>query len=67
LTDGIRLLKRSQTIYACRFKGKRFDTGDRLVHVKSIIDFALKNENFRADLLKHLRKILTSARSPSEE
>ena len=58
LTDGIRLLNKSQMIYACRFKGKRFDTGDRLGYVKSIVDFALQNENLRDDVLEYLRAIL---------
>ena len=45
-------------IYACRFKGKRFDTGDRLGYVKSIVDFALQNEKPQDDVLEYLRKIL---------
>ncbi len=67
LTDGIRILNRSQTIYACRFKGKRFDTGNRLGYVKSVIDFALENENLREDVLEYLRKILTPAKDFSEK
>ena len=47
-------------IYACRFKGKRFDTGDRLGYVKSIVDFALKNENLREDVLEYLGEILAA-------
>ncbi|HBX47524.1 MAG TPA: UTP--glucose-1-phosphate uridylyltransferase, partial [Clostridiaceae bacterium] len=58
LTDGIRLLNNTQTIYACKFKGKRFDTGDRLGYVKSIVDFALENETLREDVLEYLREIL---------
>jgi UTP--glucose-1-phosphate uridylyltransferase len=67
LTDGIRLLNKSQMIYACRFKGKRFDTGDRLGYVKSIVDFALQNENLREDVLEHLREILTVNKIPVEK
>ncbi|AKB76155.1 UTP--glucose-1-phosphate uridylyltransferase [Methanosarcina lacustris Z-7289] len=66
LTDGIRLLNRSQMIYACRFKGKRFDTGDRLGYVKSIVDFALKNENLRDDVLEYLREIMAVEKAPAE-
>ncbi|HBN04950.1 MAG TPA: UTP--glucose-1-phosphate uridylyltransferase, partial [Bacteroidales bacterium] len=43
---------------ACKFKGKRFDTGDRLGYVKSIVDFALENETLREDVLEYLREIL---------
>jgi len=66
LTDGIRLLNRSQMIYACRFKGKRFDTGDRLGYVKSIVDFALKNESLKDDVLEYLREILAIEKVPAE-
>ncbi|AKB18887.1 MULTISPECIES: UTP--glucose-1-phosphate uridylyltransferase GalU [unclassified Methanosarcina] len=67
LTDGIRLLNKSQMIYACRFKGKRFDTGDRLGYVKSIVDFALKNESLRNDVLEYLREILAVEKVPAEK
>ncbi|AKB44471.1 MULTISPECIES: UTP--glucose-1-phosphate uridylyltransferase GalU [Methanosarcina] len=66
LTDGIRVLNRSQIIYACRFKGKRFDTGDRLGYVKSIVDFALQNENLREDILEYLREILEAEKIPEQ-
>lgn len=67
LTDGIRLLNRSQMIYACKFKGKRFDTGDRLGYVKSIVDFALQSENLRNDVLRYLREILAVNEIPEEK
>ena len=67
LTDGIRLLNRSQMIYACKFKGKRFDTGDRLGYVKSIVDFALKNESLRDDILEYLQEILAVEKVPAEK
>ncbi|MDQ1275247.1 MAG: UTP--glucose-phosphate uridylyltransferase [Euryarchaeota archaeon] len=66
LTDGIRLLNKSQMIYACRFKGKRFDTGDRLGYVKCIMDFAIQNENLRDDVLEYLREILALNTTPAE-
>ena len=58
LTDGIRLLSKSQMVYACKFKGKRFDTGDRLGYVKAIVDFALKNESLKEDIIEYLGEIL---------
>ena len=54
-------------IYACRFKGKRFDTGDRLGYVKSIVDFALKNENLREDVLEYLGEILAAEKDLAEK
>jgi len=58
LTDGIRLLNKSQNIYACKFKGTRFDTGDRLGYIKAIVNFALKNENLKENIIEYLKEIL---------
>jgi UTP--glucose-1-phosphate uridylyltransferase len=60
LTDGIRLLNKSQMIYACRFKGKRFDTGDRLGYIKAIVEFSLKNESLKEDVFEYLKEIVTA-------
>lgn len=63
LTDGIRLLNESQTIYAYEFKGTRYDTGDKLGYVKAIVDFALRNENLREDVFEYLKAITASESS----
>ncbi len=54
LTDGIRLLNDQQKIYAYKFTGKRYDTGDKTEYVKAIIDFALNNEDMKEQIMKHL-------------
>ncbi len=38
--------------------GKYYDTGDKLEYMKTVIDFALKNEKIRDDLLIYLRGIV---------
>jgi len=55
LTDAIRLLLQQQPVYAYKFKGKRYDTGDKLGYIETIIDFALKDPL----LQKNLEKFLT--------
>lgn len=67
LTDGIRLLNRTQMIYACKFKGKRFDTGDRLGYVKCIVDFALQNDNLKDDVFEYLKEVLAIKTVPAKE
>ena len=57
LTDGIRLLKEEQQIYAYKFTGKRYDTGDKVEYVKAIIDFALANENMKEQIKEHITDI----------
>ncbi len=55
LTDAIRLLNEEQMIYAYRFRGQRYDTGDKVEYVKAIIDFALKNEDMQGYIEEHIR------------
>lgn len=55
LTDAIRLLLQEQPVYAFKFKGKRYDTGDKLGYIETIIEYALKDPH----LQKNLKKFLT--------
>lgn len=57
LTDAIRLLKEEQKIYAYKFTGKRYDTGDKVEYVKAIIDFALKNKEMNEQIKQHITDI----------
>ena len=42
ITNSIRLLiKNKKKVFAFNFEGKRYDTGNKLDYVKTIIDFAL--------------------------
>jgi UTP--glucose-1-phosphate uridylyltransferase len=56
LTDGIRLLLKQEDVYAYRYQGKRFDTGDKLGYIETIIDYALDNEAMRTQLSEFLRR-----------
>lgn len=57
LTDGIRLLNSKQKIYAYRFTGKRYDTGDKTEYIKAIIDFALNNQDMKEHIKEYLAGI----------
>jgi UTP--glucose-1-phosphate uridylyltransferase len=64
LTDAIRnlslkkkALPKKGDIYAYKFKGKRYDAGDKLGYVKAIIDFALEREDLKGEIEKYLREI----------
>jgi len=57
IADSINILCKSQKVYACAFKGKRYDIGDKLGYIQAIIDFALKNDELKPGVstyLKHL-------------
>lgn len=57
LTDAIKKLLPKQEVFACEFKGKRYDAGDKLGFLKATVELALKRNDlgkvFR-DYLKNL-------------
>jgi UTP--glucose-1-phosphate uridylyltransferase len=57
LTDALRTLAQQEAIYAYNFEGKRYDVGDKLGFLQATIDFALKREELRADLLRYIKGI----------
>jgi UTP--glucose-1-phosphate uridylyltransferase len=56
VTDGLRELRRRRPLYAVRFEGRRFDTGDKLGFLKATVEFALA----RPDLADAFRAYLRS-------
>ena len=55
LTDAIRKLLHHQDVYAYRFQGTRYDAGDKIGYIKSIIDFALERDELREGVIQHLK------------
>jgi UTP--glucose-1-phosphate uridylyltransferase len=56
LTDAISRLLRDEPVFAYKFEGVRYDTGEKLGYLKTIIDFALQ----RPDLQDEVRRYLIS-------
>ncbi|MFA5212423.1 MAG: UTP--glucose-1-phosphate uridylyltransferase GalU [Methanoregula sp.] len=56
LTDAIRLLLKKEDVYALLYSGRRFDTGDKLGYIETIIDFALRDEHLNQELTAFLQK-----------
>jgi len=54
LTDAIRLLLKDHPVYAYKFEGRRYDTGDKLGYIETIIDFALRDPHFNKELMRYL-------------
>jgi len=56
LTDSIRMLicKENKDVYAYKFRGKRYDAGDKLEYVKAIIDSALEREDLKEEVMRYL-------------
>jgi UTP--glucose-1-phosphate uridylyltransferase len=57
LTDGLRLLLQHEKMYACRFEGKRHDTGDKLGFLKATVEFALKRPDLGNDFRAYLKTL----------
>jgi UTP--glucose-1-phosphate uridylyltransferase len=60
LTDAIKLLieKEKKDVYAYKFKGKRYDAGDKIGYVKAIIDSVLERGDLKEEIERYLRKIV---------
>jgi UTP--glucose-1-phosphate uridylyltransferase len=54
LTNGLRILLRTQAIYGLAFRGRRYDAGSKLGFLKATVQFALK----RPDLAPGFRSFL---------
>lgn len=58
LTDAIQCLNNIQRVFAYDFEGKRYDVGEKLGFVKTTIEFALKHEDLRDELIQYLNEQL---------
>ncbi|MCQ2956759.1 MAG: UTP--glucose-1-phosphate uridylyltransferase GalU [Mycoplasmoidaceae bacterium] len=55
ITNALKLLLMSKKVYACNFKGTRYDLGNKLGMVKATIDFALNDSELKDDVLKFIK------------
>jgi UTP--glucose-1-phosphate uridylyltransferase len=63
LTDHVvqPMLKAGKTFHGTLIKNsKRYDTGNKLDYLKTVIDFALKHDDIKDEFLQHLQKIVSS-------
>ncbi len=58
LTDAIQKLNEIQRVFAYDFEGKRYDVGEKLGFVKTTVEFALQNEEIKAELLAFLEQTI---------
>jgi UTP--glucose-1-phosphate uridylyltransferase len=62
LTDAMRRLVRERAMYGLRFRGTRYDIGNKLDFVKTNVVYALKRPEMAADLRTFLREQLKAAK-----
>ncbi|MNE49634.1 UTP--glucose-1-phosphate uridylyltransferase [compost metagenome] len=58
LTDAIQKLNVEQGVYAYDFQGTRYDVGEKLGFIMTTIDFALRNNELRHQLLAGLEEVM---------
>ena len=66
LTDALKTLGKQEAIYAYNFEGRRYDVGDKLGFLEATIDFALKRDNLRDDLLAYMKNVIKNTDSLEE-
>lgn len=55
LTDAMREMVKNHPMYGMKFKGKRYDIGDKLGFIKTNLEFGLKDPEIGRDLLNWLK------------
>lgn len=58
LTDAIARLNEFEAVYAYNFEGVRYDVGEKMGFIKTIIEFALDRDDLRSSLLDYLSEVL---------
>ena len=57
LTDAINTLNQTQPVVAIDFEGQRYDVGDKFGFVQATIDFSLRREDLREDVIAYLQQL----------
>lgn len=58
LTDSIKSLMISQSVYAYDFEGIRYDVGDKFGFIKATVDYALEREELQEKLQAYLTELV---------
>jgi len=57
ITDAMRSLLKKRPFYAVRFKGTRYDAGDKLGFLIATVEFALKHEDLAPEFREYLQNL----------
>ncbi|PEL82489.1 UTP--glucose-1-phosphate uridylyltransferase GalU [Bacillus wiedmannii] len=58
LTDAIQKLNTIQRVFAYEFEGIRYDVGEKIGFIKTTVEFALKNDDLKSEVLSYLEELL---------
>ena len=59
LTDALRDIMISQSVYAYEFEGQWYDVGDKFGFIKATIHEALKREELQEPLMQYMKELVT--------
>ena len=57
LTDGLRSLIEEEPVYAYRYKGPRYDAGNKLEYLMATVEFALQREDLGEEFQTYLKSL----------
>lgn len=57
ITDAMRSLLKKRSFYAVRFKGRRYDAGDKFGFLEATVEFALKHEDVAPEFKEYLSSL----------
>ncbi|MCD8799434.1 UTP--glucose-1-phosphate uridylyltransferase GalU [Mammaliicoccus sciuri] len=57
LTDAIERLNKDDKVYAYDFEGQRYDVGEKIGFMKTTIEYALKDEEMRDEIIRYLQSL----------
>ncbi|WP_461246610.1 UTP--glucose-1-phosphate uridylyltransferase GalU [Treponema sp. R6D11] len=57
LTDSLSELAKTQGLYACEFKGERYDVGDKLGYMQANVEYALRDEKLGKKFKEYLKTL----------
>ncbi|MCJ0935446.1 UTP--glucose-1-phosphate uridylyltransferase GalU [Mammaliicoccus sciuri] len=57
LTDAIERLNKDDKVYAYDFEGQRYDVGEKIGFVKTTIEYALKDQKMRDEIIRYLQSL----------
>ncbi len=57
LTDAIERLNKDEKVYAYDFEGQRYDVGEKIGFVKTTIEYALKDQEMRDEIIRYLQSL----------
>ncbi len=58
LTDALKLMADREAVYAYNFKGRRYDTGNKLGYLEATVEYALRRPDLGAEFRAYLQGVL---------